>query len=165
VRAYLEELGLPAHDVRYDPARIRRLALDAIAALDDTELAGRLGVPVSAVPVARGARDLHEAREYVDSILEPPMPAPTSSPETLARFAELSERGLDPRATVRELKAVGGDLRALRHALTGQDRGPELAAVLAGLPRDEALGRVAAALRAESGRAAASAAAGSDRTS
>jgi glutamyl-tRNA synthetase len=156
-RAYLEELGLPAHDVHYDLARVRRLALDAIAALDDTELAARLDVPVSAIPVVRGARDLREAREYAASILEPPAPAPTSSPETLVRFAELSKRELDPRATVRELKAVGGNLRALRQALTGRDRGPELAAVLAALPPEEALLRVAAALSATSGTAPASA--------
>ena len=48
---------------------------------------------------------------------------------------------------IRELKAVGGDLRALRLALTGRDRGPELWAVLRALPRDEALRRVAAALQ------------------
>ncbi len=41
----------------------------------------------------------------------------------------------------RELKAVGGDLRALRVALTGAPRGPELWAVLRALPRDEALRR------------------------
>ena len=48
---------------------------------------------------------------------------------------------------IRELKAVGGDLRALRLALTARDRGPELWAVLRALPRDEALRRVAAALQ------------------
>src|SRR6185437_934120 len=47
--------------------------------------------------------------------------------ETLARFRELVEGGLEPKAIVRELKAVGGDLKALRVALTGQERGPELA--------------------------------------
>jgi len=47
---------------------------------------------------------------------------------------------------VRELKAVGGNLRALRLALTGRERGPELATVIAALPRDEALRRVDAAL-------------------
>jgi hypothetical protein len=41
----------------------------------------------------------------------------------------------------RELKAVGGDLRSLRVALTGAPRGPELWAVLRALPRDEALRR------------------------
>ena len=33
VRAYLDELGLPAHDVRLDRARLGRLAIDAIAAM------------------------------------------------------------------------------------------------------------------------------------
>jgi len=50
------------------------------------------------------------------------------------------------RAIVRELKAVGGDLRALRLALTGAERGPELWAVVAALPRDEALERAGRAL-------------------
>jgi hypothetical protein len=47
---------------------------------------------------------------------------------------------------VRELKAVGGDLRALRLALTGAERGPELWTVIVALPRDEALRRINAAL-------------------
>ena len=71
----------------------------------------------------------------------------TRSPETLARFAELRAgfpetltRG-DAKSLVRELKAVGGDLRSLRIALTGVERGPELWAVLQALPRDEALRR------------------------
>jgi hypothetical protein len=71
-----------------------------------------------------------------------------SADETLARFRELltANGAFDPRAIVRELKAVGGDLRALRLALTGRERGPELWAVIAALPRDEALRRVDAAL-------------------
>ena len=59
---------------------------------------------------------------------------------------ELEASGLEPRALVRELKAVGGDLKALRLALTGRERGPELWAVIAALPREEALRRVGAAL-------------------
>ena len=47
----------------------------------------------------------------------------------------------EAKTVVRELKAVGGNLRALRVALTGQERGPELWAVLRALPRDEALRR------------------------
>jgi hypothetical protein len=73
--------------------------------------------------------------------------ASTQSPETLARFVEL--RGGLPetldkaqaKEIVNELKAVGGNLRALRLALTGAQRGPELWAVLRALPRDEALRR------------------------
>ena len=147
VRRYLEELGVPKHDVRYDLTRIRRLAVEAIAAMSDEELAARVGVPAHTVPVMRGARDLVEAREYAELVLATPEPAAVEADETLARFRELRERangGLDAEAAreiVRELKAVGGDLRALRLALTGRDRGPELWSVIAALPRDEALRR------------------------
>jgi glutamyl-tRNA synthetase len=144
-RTYLEELGLPRHDVHLDLARIKRLAIEAIAALPDDELAARVGVPVSVVPVLRGARDLREAREYADLVLTAPPPVKVS-PETLERFRELAQNGADARTIVRELKAVGGDLRSLRLALTGRERGPELWAVLAALPLDEALRRVDAAL-------------------
>ncbi|HLM37471.1 MAG TPA: glutamate--tRNA ligase family protein [Gaiellaceae bacterium] len=149
VRRYLDELGLPKHDVHYDLPRIRRLAIEAIGALSDRELAERVGAPLELVPALRGARDLNEAREYAASILEEPERVTIESPETLERFRELLERGngsADPRELVRELKAVGGDLRALRRALTGRDRGPELWAVVAALPREEALRRIDAAL-------------------
>jgi glutamyl-tRNA synthetase len=149
VRRYLEELGIPQHDVHYDLARIRRLAIEAIEAMSDEELAERAGAPVEVVPALRGARDLNEARDYAEAILTPPKPAKIDSPETLERFRELVERAngtLDARALVRELKAVGGNLKALRVALTGQERGPELWAVIAALPRDEALRRIDAAL-------------------
>ena len=143
VRAYLEELGVPAHDVHLDLPRVRRLAIDAIGALSDEELAARVDAPASVAPALRGARDLNEARDYAAVILEPPAPIQVA-PETLLRFRELL--GLDPKVIVRELKAVGGDLRALRLALTGRERGPELWAVIAALPREEALRRVDAAL-------------------
>jgi glutamyl/glutaminyl-tRNA synthetase len=140
VRSYLEELGLPRHDVHLDLARLRRLSTEALAALSDEELAARVGVPVSVAPVLRGARDLVEAREYAELVLEP-AEAEVDSPETLQRFRELVEAGLEPKAIVRELKAVGGDLKAVRLALTGRERGPELAAVIAALPQDELLRR------------------------
>jgi hypothetical protein len=147
VRAYLEELGLPRHDVHYDLPRLRRLALDTIGALADDELAELAGAPAEVVPAMRGARDLVEARAIATSILNRPAPATTSSPETLERFRELRERAdgqLDAegaKAILRELKAVGGDLRALRLALTGAERGPELWTVLLALSRDEAIRR------------------------
>ena len=141
-RAYLEELGLPRHDVHLDLARVRRLSIEALAGLSDEELAERVGVPVSVAPVLRGARDLKEARAYAELVLEPAK-ADVASPETLGRFRELVEAGLEPKAIVRELKAVGGDLKAVRLALTGAERGPELAAVIAALPRDELLRRTA----------------------
>jgi glutamyl-tRNA synthetase len=149
VRRYLEELGVPQHDVHYDLQRIRRLAIEAIEAMSDEELAQRAGVPVEVVPVLRGARDLNEAREYAQTILTPPAAVKADSPETLERFRELLERSngsVDARALVRELKAVGGDLRSLRVALTGRERGPELWAVIAALPREETLRRIDAGL-------------------
>jgi glutamyl/glutaminyl-tRNA synthetase len=145
VRAYLEELGIPRHDVHYDLSRIRRLAVETIQGLSDDELSARAGIPLEAVPAARGARDLREAADYARQVVDAPEPAPTRSPETLERFQELA--GAEPRTVVRELKAVGGDLRALRLALTGRDRGPELAAILAALPMEEALRRVDQALQ------------------
>jgi glutamyl/glutaminyl-tRNA synthetase len=153
VRRYLEELGLPKHDVHYDLARIRRLAIAAIAAMPDDELAAAAGVPVELTPVLRGARDLNEARALAEQVLEPePARLPKEARPTLERFKELRGRaanGLDhdaARELVRELKAVGGDLKALRLALTGRDRGPELAALLEALPKQETLRRIDAAL-------------------
>jgi hypothetical protein len=140
VRAYLEELGVPRHDVHLDLTRLRRLSIEALAALSDQELADRVGVPVSVAPVLRGARDLREAREYAEQVLEPTH-VEVDAPETLERFRELVEGGVDPRGILRELKAVGGDLKAVRLALTGRERGPELAAVIAALPREELLAR------------------------
>jgi hypothetical protein len=71
---------------------------------------------------------------------------------TLERFRELRERSPErlgatgARELLRELKAVGGDLRALRRALTGLERGPALASVLETLDRAEALRRLDAGL-------------------
>ena len=149
MRRYLDELGLPRHDVHYDLPRIRRLAIEAIGAMSDEELAERAGAPLELVPALRGARDLNEAREYAAAILQPPTLRVPGSEQTLERFRELLQRsngGADPKELVRELKAVGGDLRALRLALTGRDRGPELWTVVAALPSKEALRRIDAAL-------------------
>jgi glutamyl/glutaminyl-tRNA synthetase len=145
VRTYLDELGLPRHDVHLDPKRIRRLAVEALAAMSDEELAEQADAPLELVPALRGARDLNEAREYVRLILVPePVTLPDAARPTLERFRELANG--DGHAVVRELKAVGGDLKALRLALTGRDRGPELATIIDALPRDEALRRIDAAL-------------------
>ncbi len=146
-RAYLDELGEPVHDVQLDLPRLRRLAIDAIAALSDEELAARVGAPVELARALRGARDLNEARAMALAILEPqPVRLSEDARPTLERFTELRTNGLDGKEIVRELKAVGGDLKALRLALTGAERGPELWAVIAALSRDEALRRVDAAL-------------------
>ncbi|HEY3051335.1 MAG TPA: glutamate--tRNA ligase family protein [Gaiellaceae bacterium] len=147
VRRYLDELGIPKHDVHYDLSRIRRLAIEAIAAMSDDELAAEAGAPVELVPALRGARDLVEAREYARQVLEPePVSLGEDARPTLERFRQLSANGAGAKEIVRELKAVGGDLRALRLALTGRERGPELWAIVAALPRDETLRRIDAAL-------------------
>jgi len=147
VRRYLEELGLPRGDVHLDEVRIRRLAVEALAALPDEELAARAGVDPSLAPVLRGARDLLEARELARLVTEAPPPS-TDSPETLARFRELRAAAgvLDEqsaRGLVDSVRAAGGDLKALRAALTGRERGPELWAVVLALPSEEALRRTA----------------------
>src|SRR3990170_923907 len=148
VRAYLDELDLPEHDVHLDLARLRRLAIDAIAAMPDEELAAATGAPVDAVAVLRGARSLVEAQEFARLVFEPePAELSADAGPTLERFAELRapapERlsADESRAVLRELKAVGGDMRSLRLALTGAATGPELWAVLSALTRDEALAR------------------------
>jgi glutamyl/glutaminyl-tRNA synthetase len=153
VRAYLDELGLPRHDVRYDPARIRRLAIDAIQALSDEELARVASAPLELVPALRGARTLAEVADVAALLMSPPeAELPAEAVPTIERFAVLRAAAPDrvdavaAKELLREVKAVGGDLRALRVALTGRDRGPELWAVLVGLGRDETLRRLEAAV-------------------
>jgi hypothetical protein len=153
VRAYLDELGLPRHDVKLDLGRIHRLAIDAIAVMPDEELAAVADAPVELARALRGARTLVEAREMARQIIEPvPVRLGDEARPVLERFVELRGEGPEPldedaaRAIVRELKAVGGSLKLLRLALTGAERGPELWTVVAAVPRDEALRRVAAAI-------------------
>jgi hypothetical protein len=123
--------------------------VDAIAAMPDAELAAAAGAPVGVVRALRGARTLVEAREMGQTITHPaPVALPPDAERTLGRFAELRSGATDPldeagaRAIVRELKAVGADLRTLRLALTGVDRGPELWTVVAALSAGESLDRV-----------------------
>jgi len=153
VRAYLDELGLPRHDVHLDLSRVHRLAIDAIAGMSDADLAAAAGAPVDLARALRGARTLVEAREITQQILEPETVSLGDEARlTIERFVELREGGSerldedDARAIVRELKAVGGNLKLLRRALTGAERGPELWTVVAAVPRDEALRRAAAAI-------------------
>ncbi len=151
VRRLLEELGLPRGDVHFDEPRLRRLAVEALADLSDEELARRAGVDVSLGPALRGAHDLVEARDLAALVSTVPPVEASRSPETLRRFAELRRAGEDrldetaARALVDELRAGGADLAALRLALTGARRGPELWAVLRALPRDDAMRRAEAA--------------------
>src|SRR3954469_12624379 len=89
VRSYLEELDLPRHDVHLDLDRIRSLSVDVLGRFEDEELAARVGVPVEAAPLMRGAHDLVEARTIALSVLDTPRDRPSTAPETLVRFAEL----------------------------------------------------------------------------
>jgi glutamyl/glutaminyl-tRNA synthetase len=147
VRTYLDELGLPRHDVHLDLTRIRSLSVDVLSALSDEELAERVGVPLAAAPLVRGAHDLVEGRVLAAAVLDADGGS-TEDAVTLQRFVELRAPLAetigkdDAKALIRELKAVGGNLKALRVALTGVERGPELWAVVAALPRAESLRRV-----------------------
>jgi glutamyl/glutaminyl-tRNA synthetase len=102
-------------------------------------------------PSPTGSPDIDNA--IVDA---PSVSLPDGRP-TLVRFRELREGAhgageehfLDARAAksiIRELKAVGGNLRAVRRALTGRESGPELWSVIAALPREETLRRIDGAL-------------------
>ena len=157
VRAYLDELGLPRHDVHLDLERIRSLSVDVIAGLSDAELAARVGVPVEVVPALRGAHDLNEARELArQRSSTPPVPLcylPTETARRCERFRELRERGGGRARRRTSAKAAApraeGGRRPPARGAPGADRrdsGPELWTVIAALPRDETLRRVDAAL-------------------
>jgi glutamyl-tRNA synthetase len=154
VRGYLRELALPRADVRLDLSRIRRLAVEAIAAMPDEELAAAAEAPLETVPALRGARTLVEARLTARSLERDPEPrlVQLEAMATLARFIELRTGAPDRldaeagKGILRELKAVGGDLRSLRQALTGAEQGPELWAVLVALDRETAVRRAEVAM-------------------
>ena len=130
VRAYLEELGLPRHDVHLDRARLGRLAIDAIAAMPDEELAAAAGAPVRLrARCAARARSSRRARSRSRSTPGSVALAERGAADARAvrrapRRARATLDEADARAIVRELKAVGGDLRALRLALTGPSAAP-----------------------------------------
>ena len=71
VRAYLDELDLPEHDVQLDLKRLRRLAVDAIGAMTDEELTTAVAAPLELAPVLRGARSLVEADAYARLVADP----------------------------------------------------------------------------------------------
>ena len=72
VRAYLEELGVPRHDVHYDLSRLRRLAVEAVGALDDAELAALVEAPPEVVPALRGPRPERGSRDRPTLLTTPP---------------------------------------------------------------------------------------------
>ena len=120
VRAYLEELGLPRTTSTTTSRGIRGSSIEAIGRLSDEELAARVGrARRGRAGPARRARPRRGARVRGRGPRPRRVRARSASPETLERFREL--RGArtaaldeaDARSIVRELKAVGGDLRAL----------------------------------------------------
>jgi glutamyl-tRNA synthetase len=151
--ARFELRRLPRGTLRADPARLRSLATRQLARLAATELTARVldfcppGTPAEQVaalaPALRGAHTLREAADLVELVLHPP------AGEPLPEFADLRRRypeRLDEpgaRALLEELRRRNVPLRRLRLALTGRDRGPELWAVVAALPREEAIRRAA----------------------
>ena len=111
VRAYLEELGLPRHDVHLDLARVRRLSTETLggaerrgargagrrAGLGGAGAAGRAGS-------RRGAR-VRRSGARAGRVRGGRRPRRSRAPASSSRRAS-------SRAMVRELKAVGGDLKA-----------------------------------------------------
>ena len=117
----------PKHDVHLDLDRIRSLAgRRARASSDDEALAARVGVPVEAAPLCAARTTSTRRARSRATILDPPA---ASLPRRArdARAVRASSASPLPtcstrtrrRAIVRELKAVGGHLRALR---AGADR-------------------------------------------
>jgi glutamyl-tRNA synthetase len=141
-------------DVRLDPARLRSLSAMHLARLGNGALVTavlpfcRSGTPAAAVeamaPALRGAHTLVEAAELVACVLDAPDERSTL-PELAELRRELPEHldEMQARELVDELRRRGIPLRSARLALTGRTTGPELWAVLAALPRDEAVRRAA----------------------
>jgi hypothetical protein len=139
--------------LQLDLGRLRALSTRHLAALPADDLIARVlercppGTPAEAVramePALRGVHTLAEAAELVECVVVTPEREPL--PE-LARIRALYPERLDEpqaRELVDELRRSQVPLRQARRALTGRDRGPELWAVFAALPRDEAIRRVA----------------------
>ena len=148
VRSYLDELGIPKHDVHYDvvadpPARDRgdrghgrRGAGRPRSARRSSSFQRSAAPATCSRRVSSRASSSSRRRSRSATTRGRRSSASRSCARTAARRKDI----------VRELKAVGGDLRALRLALTGRERGPELWAVSPRCPSDEALRRVDAAL-------------------
>jgi glutamyl/glutaminyl-tRNA synthetase len=144
---------LPRGEVVLETSRLRSLATAHLSRLPEAELVARVQpfAPASATseqmlalaPALRGVHTLAEAGDLVACVTQPP--AQHSLPELAtvrSRYPDqLSEQ--QAREMVDELRREGVPLREARMALTGRERGPELWAVLAALPRDEAMRRAA----------------------
>ena len=141
VRRYLEELGLPTHDVHYDEQRLRRLAVEALARAlrRGARRARRRRSVASRRRCAARTISSRRARWRGWSTERPPPSSATDRPTRCARFRRAARAPPGdarprpvPRAAGRVVREGGGDLQALRLALTGRAGGPELWAVLRG---------------------------------
>ena len=149
-----DEQRLARGEVTLEQSRLRALSTAHLARLPEQELVERVAAfapdgtdreLISALaPALRGAHTLAEAGELVACVAAAPDRA-----QPLPQLAAIRERyperlsEQDARRLVDELRSSGVRLRDARVALTGRERGPELWAVLAALPRDEAIRRAA----------------------
>jgi glutamyl/glutaminyl-tRNA synthetase len=147
-----DESRLARGEIVLEPSRLRALSTAHLTALPARELARRVaafapgadqGLVEALAPALRGAHTLAEGADLVACVSQSPEPHPLPELATIrSRYPDrLSEE--DARALVDELRRAGVPLREARIALTGRERGPELWAVLAALPRDEAIRRAA----------------------
>ena len=124
-----------AHDVQLDLTRLRRLAIETIAALQRRGARRARRRRVELAPALRGARDLVEAREFARSILEPRagLAAGRGAADARAvpRAARARERrarrgrgeGARPRAEGRRRRPSRAPARAHRRASEGPSCG------------------------------------------
>lgn len=144
---------IPRGTVAFDERRLRSLSTAVLRTLDEDELIARTlpfcppgaaaGQVAVLAPALRGVHSLREAGDLVASVVEPPEPHPVAGlAEVRGRFPEQLDED-EARELVAELRRQGVALREVRMALTGREHGPELWAVLAALPRDEAMRRAA----------------------
>jgi glutamyl-tRNA synthetase len=147
-----DESRLARGEVVIETARLRALSTAHLSALPSQQLAERVlefapgtdaALVTALAPALRGAHTLAEAADLAACVSEAPERHPVPQLATIrGRYPDhLSED--DARALVDELRRAGVPLREARVALTGRERGPELWAVLAALPRDEAIRRAA----------------------
>jgi len=149
-----DETRLARGEVTLEQSRLRALSTAHLALLPQDDLVERVaafapagtdrGLIAALAPALRGAHTLVEAAELVVCVAAAP-----EQQHSLPQLAEIRERypdrlsEQDARRLVDELRSSGVRLRDARVALTGRERGPELWAVLAALPRDEAIRRAA----------------------
>ena len=141
-------------EVVLESKRLRALSTAHISRLEEDDLVRRVlefapagtdpQLVAAMAPALRGAHTLAEAGDLVACVSEAPLRH--SLPgwrRSAARYPDRLCEQRCPGAGRRAAQRAGVPLREARMALTGRERGPELWAVLAALPRDEAIRRAA----------------------